>query len=51
MVAEGYYAARGIHEINKKHGADIPIADAVYRILYENAPPMLEMKKLADKLS
>jgi len=51
MVAEGYYAARGIHEINKNHNADIPIADAVYRILYENAPPMLEMKKLADKLS
>ncbi|MFM7731303.1 MAG: NAD(P)H-dependent glycerol-3-phosphate dehydrogenase [Flavobacteriales bacterium] len=34
MVAEGYYATRGIHEINKKFGADIPIADAVYRVLY-----------------
>lgn len=50
MVAEGYYAAKGIHEINKKFKADIPIADAVYRILYEKASPMLEMKLLQDKL-
>lgn len=51
MVAEGYYATRGIHEINKKFQADIPIADAVYRILYEKVSPMLEMKLLTDRLS
>jgi len=51
MVAEGYYATRGIHEINKKFNADIPIADAVYRILYEKVSPAVEMRKLADKLS
>jgi glycerol-3-phosphate dehydrogenase (NAD(P)+) len=51
MVAEGYYAARGIHEINKKFNADIPIADAVYRILYEKISPMMEMRILTDKLS
>ncbi|MFN0031959.1 MAG: NAD(P)H-dependent glycerol-3-phosphate dehydrogenase [Flavobacteriales bacterium] len=51
MVAEGYYATRGIHEINKKFQADIPIADAVYRILYEKISPMMEMRILTDKLS
>jgi glycerol-3-phosphate dehydrogenase (NAD(P)+) len=51
MVAEGYYAARGIHEINKHFNADIPIADAVYRILYEKISPMMEMRILTDKLS
>jgi len=51
MVAEGYYAARGIHQINKKFNADIPIADAVYRILYEKISPMMEMRILTDKLS
>jgi glycerol-3-phosphate dehydrogenase (NAD(P)+) len=51
MVAEGYYAARGIHEINKKFQADIPIADSVYRILYEKISPMMEMRKLTEKLS
>lgn len=51
MVAEGYYAARGIHEINKKFKAEIPIADAVYRILYEKISPMMEMRILTDQLS
>jgi glycerol-3-phosphate dehydrogenase (NAD(P)+) len=51
MVAEGYYAARGIHAINEKFKADIPIADAVYRILYEKISPMMEMRILTDKLS
>jgi glycerol-3-phosphate dehydrogenase (NAD(P)+) len=51
MVAEGYYAAKGIHEINKKFNADIPIADAVYRILYEKISPVMEMRILTDKLS
>jgi glycerol-3-phosphate dehydrogenase (NAD(P)+) len=51
MVAEGYYATRGIHEINKKFNADIPIADAVYRILYEKISPAMEMRILTDKLS
>lgn len=51
MVAEGYYAARGIHEINKKFNAEIPIAEAVYRILYEKISPAMEMRILADQLA
>lgn len=51
MVAEGYYATKGIYEMNKKHKADLPIADTVYRILYEKISPMLEMRILTDKLS
>jgi glycerol-3-phosphate dehydrogenase (NAD(P)+) len=50
MVAEGYYAAKGIHEINKKFQVSLPIADTVYRILYEKISPAIEMKLLADKL-
>ncbi|NQX91004.1 MAG: NAD(P)H-dependent glycerol-3-phosphate dehydrogenase [Flavobacteriales bacterium] len=51
MVAEGYYAAKGIHEMNKKFQVDIPIADAVYRILYEKISPIIEMRLLTDHLS
>jgi glycerol-3-phosphate dehydrogenase (NAD(P)+) len=51
MVAEGYYAARGIHQINKKFQANIPIAEAVYRILYDKISPTMEMRILTDKLS
>ncbi len=51
MVAEGYYAAKGIYEINKKFKVDMPILDAVYNILYEKISPFMEMKLLAEKLS
>jgi len=50
MVAEGYYAAACIHEINKILKADLPICDAVYNILYEKIAPRVEMKLLTDKL-
>ena len=30
---------------------DIPIADAVYRILHERMSPVLEMRLLSDNLS
>ena len=51
MVAEGYYAAKGIHEINKKFGVELPIVNAVYNILYEKISPIVEMRLLAGKLS
>ncbi len=51
MVAEGYYAAKGIHKINKKYNVELPIVDAVYHILYDKISPVMEMKILASKLS
>lgn len=51
MVAEGYYACKGIHEMNKKFEVDMPIADAVYNVLYEKISPVVEMRILADKLN
>jgi glycerol-3-phosphate dehydrogenase (NAD(P)+) len=51
MIAEGYYASRCIYEINKKFKVDMPIADAVYRIIYEKIAPAIEIKLLTDKLA
>mgnify|MGYP000120061148 CR=1 FL=1 len=51
MTAEGYYAAKSIIKINEKFEVDIPIATAVYRILYEKISPAVEMRILADKLT
>ncbi|PWK73755.1 glycerol-3-phosphate dehydrogenase (NAD(P)+) [Mucilaginibacter oryzae] len=51
MVAEGYYAVNCLHEVNKQYGVSIPICEAVYAILYQKRPPVIEMKNLAEKLS
>ncbi len=50
MVAEGYYATRSIHEINQRYKVNLPICEAVYRILYENEPPAAEIRRLTEKL-
>jgi glycerol-3-phosphate dehydrogenase (NAD(P)+) len=51
MVAEGYYAVKCLHEINKQYQVDLPIANAVYNIIYEKISPALEIKLLTEKLS
>ena len=51
MIAEGYYAAKCLLEINKKHQVNMPISAAVYNIIYERISPVIEMKLLTDKLS
>lgn len=50
MIAEGYYATKSLHEINKKFEVDMPILTAVYHIIYEKIAPAVEMKLLAEKL-
>ena len=51
MVAEGYYASKSIFEINRSYNVDMPISEAVYKILYENASPKKEIAALTEKLS
>jgi glycerol-3-phosphate dehydrogenase (NAD(P)+) len=51
MVAEGYYAVKTIYTINQKYKVEMPICDAVYRILYEKMSPMVEIRLLAEKLA
>ncbi|MET4014443.1 glycerol-3-phosphate dehydrogenase (NAD(P)+) [Mucilaginibacter sp. UYP25] len=51
MVAEGYYAVNCLHQVNKQYNVDMPICNAVYAILYKKSTPVVEMRKLAEKLS
>ena len=51
MIAEGYYAANSLHQINKLYKVNMPICRAVYAIIYERHSPLIEMKLLADQLS
>lgn len=39
MVAEGYNASKSIYLINQHIGAEMPIAENVYKILWEHLPP------------
>lgn len=50
MIAEGYYTVKSIIEIIKEADIEMPIVQAVYRILYEKYSPSVEMKLLTDKL-
>lgn len=50
MIAEGYFAADCIRHINFRHKVDMPIADMVYNVLYNNASARKSMKRLAEIL-
>ncbi len=49
MIAEGYYGAKCIHELNAQYGMNMPIADTIYRILYEKAPTSEAINSLAKQ--
>lgn len=39
MVPEGYYAAKSMEKVRLLHNINLPIANFVYKVLYENAKP------------
>jgi glycerol-3-phosphate dehydrogenase (NAD(P)+) len=51
MIAEGYYAVKCVYEINKQYKVSMPITNAVYNIIYQNANVRKEIIKLSDLLS
>jgi len=51
MIAEGYYAVKSMHHVNKKYKVDMPISRAVYAVLYEKHSPQIEMRLLTEQLS
>ena len=51
MVAEGAIACKTVTELARKKGIDMPICEAVYSIMYENANTDDVIKKLFDRPS
>lgn len=51
MVAEGYYASRGMQAISKQFSIDIPIATYIYKMLWENLNPSDGFMELEQLLS
>ena len=50
MVAEGYFATNSAYKLNQAYGANTPIIDAVYSILYDGKDAKAVFKKLTDQL-
>ena len=50
MVAEGYNASKCMFEMNKKYGAEMPIAQTVYKILWENLSAEEGFKYIEENL-
>lgn len=51
MIAEGYYATKSMYELNAEQlHIDMPIAEAVYNIIYRNKPVKPEIEQLSLKL-
>lgn len=46
MVAEGYYASKGIYEICQKINYDLPIANRIYDILWNSKPASIMFKEI-----
>jgi len=45
-LAEGYYTAKALHSIAAERGVELPICEAVYRILYEGRDVREELGRL-----
>src|SRR6187431_3057046 len=50
MVAEGYNASKSIYIINKNVKAEMPIAETVYKILWEQLSPEKGFEQIEETL-
>ncbi|MCM1452795.1 MAG: NAD(P)H-dependent glycerol-3-phosphate dehydrogenase [Clostridium sp.] len=51
QTAEGYYGTKCVHDINARHGVDMPILDTVYDILYNSATAAKAFAALSNRLN
>ncbi|MBS1588343.1 MAG: NAD(P)-binding domain-containing protein [Bacteroidetes bacterium] len=51
MVAEGYYASRGMQSISRNYVIDIPLATCIYEVLWEGIEPEDAFRQIEKMLS
>lgn len=49
MVVEGFYTTIGANQLADKYDVDLPIARALYRVLYEEADPQVAIEHLMNR--
>lgn len=50
MVAEGYNASKCMHTINEKINADMPVAETIYKILWQGLPANKGFEEIEKQL-
>ena len=48
-LAEGYYTVEALVLLGQRYGVELPICQAVHRVLYCGADPMQELRALLDR--
>jgi glycerol-3-phosphate dehydrogenase (NAD(P)+) len=49
MVAEGVFATKTVYQLAHEHGVEMPITEACYAVLYENASPLEKVTELMNR--
>ena len=49
MVAEGIRNTRAVHLLASRHGVEMPIVEQMYRVLYEDKPPIQAVRDLMGR--
>src|SRR2546426_2434102 len=49
QVAEGVRTAQSVHDLAEKMGVEMPLHEAVYRILYDDLPPKAALQSLTAR--
>jgi glycerol-3-phosphate dehydrogenase (NAD(P)+) len=49
MAIEGIKTTAALYELANEHGVDMPIVQAVYRVLYENMPIDAAVRSLFER--
>ena len=49
MTVEGVCATEAAYKLSEKHGIEMPIVSAAYRVLFENADPRKAVEELMTR--
>ena len=49
MVAEGVKTTRSVHQLIQKTDVEMPIAEKVYEVLFEDKPPQVAVQELMTR--
>ncbi len=49
MVAEGVKTAQSVYNLSRRIGVEMPICEEIYRILYEDLPPLEAVQRLMTR--